>query len=349
MFLSKHKNGFYYVYYFNEHGKRLSISTHSKLKSEAYQFLTEFKEKIKQKQRLVLTPITFNQFVFNYLKYSEHINSWNTILSQKSTFNAAKEFFGNIQLTDLTSNKVTEYLHFRLRNGSVYVARRDMAYLSGSFRYAIAQNYLSSNPCKGIFRFKVPEKQPVFFSKEDLGKLLEVIDNEDIKDITLFAVNTGLRQMELISLEWSQINFVDRIVMLDNRKHLTKTRKVRAIPLTHIALNVLQKRRVYNHTRIFTYQGQPMKQLFLSHKFKKYIYRTNINQALNFHSLRHTFCSWLIQKGAPIYQVSRLMGHSSIKTTEIYAHLRRDDLISTIKLLDQQDDDLSRNNKLILE
>ena len=54
---------------------------------------------------------------------------------------------------------------------------------------------------------------------------------------------------------------------------------------------------------------------------------------LNFHSLRHTFASWLVQKGGSIYTVSKLLYRTDIKTTQIYAHLRRDDLKATTDLL----------------
>jgi len=50
--------------------------------------------------------------------------------------------------------------------------------------------------------------------------------------------------------------------------------------------------------------------------------------------LRHTFASWLVQKGVSIYEVSKLLGHADIKTTQIYAHLRSDDLRNAVKVLD---------------
>ena len=79
--------------------------------------------------------------------------------------------------------------------------------LHQAFNYAVNNGYLVSNPCKGIKRFKLPEKQPLFYTKEDFQKLLDAIDNEDLRDLVLFAVNTGMRQMELITLEWRKINF----------------------------------------------------------------------------------------------------------------------------------------------
>ena len=52
------------------------------------------------------------------------------------------------------------------------------------------------------------------------------------------------------------------------------------------------------------------------------------------HCLRHTFASWLVQKGVSIYEVSKLLGHADIKTTQIYAHLRNEDLRNAVEKLD---------------
>ena len=82
------------------------------------------------------------------------------------------------------------------------------------------------------------------------------------------------------------------------------------------------------------YNDQTMSQDFLSHKFAAYIRKAKINSKLNFHSLRHTFASRLVQRGVSIYEVSKLLGHSDIKTTQIYAHLRNEDLRNAVELLE---------------
>lgn len=61
--------------------------------------------------------------------------------------------------------------------------------------------------------------------------------------------------------------------------------------------------------------------------------KTSLNFKLNLHSLRHTFASWLVQRGVSIYEVSKLLGHSDIKITEIYSHLRAEDLRTSVNQL----------------
>ena len=140
--------------------------------------------------------------------------------------------------------------------------------------------------------------------------------------------------MELLTLEWNQINFKDRFLILDNRNHITKSKKIRTIPLNIRAMQILTSRQIIlNGDLIFTINGEGITQDSISKRFKKYVIASKLNPKLNFHSLRHTFASWLIQRGASIYSVSKLLGHSDVKVTEIYAHLRPEDLIDSVNKL----------------
>ena len=335
MFLSKRSNGKYYIFYNNGKGKRTCVSTKTKIKSEALKYLSNFRKNIENNSEEKILEMSVKDFFWEYLKYSEGVHSKNTTLSIKSTVNALNEYFGNRYINQITINDLSQYIHYRLAKTSPYVARREMAYLSAAFNYGIARNYLAKNHIKEMKKIKLPEKQPLFFSKEEFARLLSVIENIDFKDAVVFALYTGLRQMELITLEWNQIDFNNKLIVLNNRNHLTKSKKIRSIPLNDIAMDILTKRYLNKKGNvIFTYNGNPMKQLFISHKFKKYVRKAeDINQNLSFHSLRHTFASWLVQKGVSLYIVSKLMGHSDTKTTQIYSHLRTEDLQSSINLL----------------
>jgi len=335
MFLSKHKNRFYYVYYIEPvTNKRKSISTKTKLKSEANLFLSEFNKELKERKKSKIIPITLKDYLFRFLKYSESIHSINTTKTYQSTFKYFLDYFGNVELSNISTQDLMSYFENRIRISSIYRARIDRINLGSTFNKAIAEKYLVCNPCDVIKRFKIPEKQPLFFSETDFQILINVIDIQDLRDITEFALNTGLRQMELLTLEWNQINFRDTILILDNRNHLTKSKKIRTIPLNIKSLQILTVReRSKQSNIIFTYNELPIKQDFISKKFKKYVLKAGLNKKLNFHSLRHTFASWLVQRGVSIYEVSKLLGHSDIKVTEIYSHLRAEDLRESVNLL----------------
>lgn len=333
MFLSKNPKGTYYLYYKQANGKRTSVSTHSTKKSEALKFLNEFKIRKDDQEQRKFISITLKEFRWEYLKYSESFHSWKTTLTYKTTFNMLLKFFGDIPLSELSRKKIEEFIQHQIRNSSVYSGRKDLINIKASLNWAVQNNYLLENPSKQIKRIKPPERLPLYYTREDFHKLLTVIDKEDIKDLVLFAVNTGLRQAELINLQFRQVNNNNRTIILDNQNHITKSKRIRSVPLNDTAFKIIQKRNNSKLDNVFTLGEHNIKQDWLVHNFKKYVLTAGLNSKLNFHSLRHTFASWLVQKGVSIYYISKLLGHSEVKTTEIYAHLASNDLKKAVDKL----------------
>ncbi|OQY69563.1 MAG: hypothetical protein B6D44_17650 [Ignavibacteriales bacterium UTCHB2] len=334
MFLYKHKNGKYYAVYILSNGKRKTRSTGTTLKTKAQKFLVDLQKKIEFEREQIVKPISIHQFAFAYLRQREPYFTEKTIKTYKSTFRMLEYYFSNIQLSDITRPKLEDYFLHRINTSSIYSARKDMINLSSSFNFAVLNGYLVENPCKGIKRFKLPERQPIFYTKEDFKKLLAVIDDEDLRELVLFAANTGLRQMELITLEWRQINLDENILVLDNQGHVTKSKRIITIPLNSTCVEILQKRLKRNEENVFTLFDKPIDQGWLSRNYKTYVLKAELNSKLNFHSLRHSYASWLVQAGVSIYVVSKLLNHADIKTTEIYAHLRRDDMRTAVNRLE---------------
>lgn len=339
MFLSKSRSGYYHIIYDGKNGKRKTKTTKEKLKSRAMKKLSELQLRLEDERTREVIPIGLKEFSFNFLRSSEPYYTDKTMKVYKSTFKLALNHFGNIQLTDLSTQTIENYLHTRIRETSIFAARKDLANFSCAFNRAVRDGYLKQNPCRGIRRFKLPQVQPLWYSKEELNKLIEVLDSEDLKDLVLTAFNTGLRQAEQIFLGWSQIDFNQEIITLDNRTHKTKTGRIRSIPMNKQVKAIILKRyqnRIPDQEFVFTLNGQPIDQDRFSKDFKKYIYRAHLNPKLNWHSLRHSFASHLVQAGVSIYTVSKLLGHSNISTTEIYSHLRREDLKNATEILDKE-------------
>lgn len=334
MFLSKRSNGIYHIYYQGSNGKRTSISTKTSIKKDALKFLSGFSKILEGKLAAKIISISLKSFSWKFLKYSESIHSWKTTLDYKSTFNEMEKYFGDIQLSEFTQMTIEEFIQMKIHKASLHTGRRHLINIKAMFNKAVAYGFLESNPTKNIKRIKPPERLPLFFTKEEFDSLLKVIDNQDWKDLVEFAVNTGFRQMEILNLHKRQFNMQDRIVILDNHYHTTKSRKIRNMPLNNKAFEIVVRRvSSENCELVFTLNGDRILQDNLQDKFRKYVVAAELNTKLTFHCLRHTFASWLVQKGISIYEVSKLLGHSDIKTTEIYAHLTPDNLRSAVDLL----------------
>lgn len=335
MFISKRNNGYYYIYYTDENGIRQAITTKSKIKSEAVKFLTNLKDEIKKKKEQKVIPITLTDFSQRYLEHSRAIHSSKTTKTFVTTFRFLQEYLGNALLNNIKEKEVKAYIDNRITSSSVHQARKDLINLSSCFNWAISEGYIQINPCKNVAKVKVPQKLPVFFNREEFTKLVEMIDNQDLKDLIIFAVNTGCRQMELLTAEWNQIDFDRSLLILDNRNHITKSKKIRSIPLNKNAIEILLSRKVQQtiNQKIFLHKGRELIPKRVQNNFRNYIKNAGLNPKLNFHSLRHTFASWLVQRGVSIYEVSKLLGHSDIKITQIYAHLSNQNLQSAVDLL----------------
>ena len=334
MILSKRSNGIYYVIYNQANGKRTRISTKSKMKVEALSFLSRFQKELDLRKNMKPVAVTLQVYCVKFLEYSKSVHTVLTHKGYDKTLSMLQEYLGKIALQEITPVMMSEYLEQRIKTSSVYQARKDLICINSLFNKAVAEDYIEVNPCRKIKRIKIPQRQPIFFSSEEFKCLLNKIQEEDFRDLITFAIYTGLRQMELITLQWSQVNFKDRYIILDNNANVTKSKRVRAIPLNIEALQILTHReRIEKTEYVFTYKSKKIKAEFLSKRFKKYVIKAKLNPKLKFHSLRHSFASLLVQKGVTIYEVSKLLGHADVKTTEIYSHLRAEDLRSAIDKL----------------
>jgi integrase len=336
MFLCKHKNGFYYLYYSDMNGIRRKLSTKAKMKSEANKFLSNFRDELKLRETRKLVPISVSRFMLEILKHSESVHSPKTTSNYGTTFRAFLKHFGDVQLGSIMKVDIQNYIEKRIRETSIYAGRKDLAYLSASFRYAADRKYVNENVCQGIRTPKIPEKMPLFFSKEEFDVLLTVIDDGDMADIVVFGVNTGCRQGEVVGLRWSQVDIVRRQIILDNRAYMTKSKRIRTIPINKFVAELLIRRKnAAEGEFVFTLEGKPVRPDRMNKLFKKYVVKAKLNPALHFHCLRHTFASWLVMRGVSLYQVQRLLGHQTASVTTVYSHLTSDNLAAMVEKLSE--------------
>jgi len=338
MFLSKRSNGIYYVIY-TKKGKRTKISTGTTKKQEASKFLIQFSNNFQEQKENPITQITLKEFCWQFLIKIEATLAWKTVLTYRTTFNEFRGLIGNPNLEDITRANIEEFIQYRIKKTSLHAARKDLINLKAAFTKAVVEGHLEKSPATLIKRIKIPERLPVYFTESEYNILINSISDPDLIDMVEFAVNTGIRQAELINLKWSQVVLKEKVIVLDNQTTLTKSRKVRSVPLNNNAINIIESRNnCGTDSNVFLLNGKPVIQDFLIHKFKKIVRSCKINHKLSWHSLRHTFASRLVQKGVPIYQVSKILGHADIKTTEIYAHLRQDDLINAVNTINYTED-----------
>lgn len=133
------------------------------------------------------------------------------------------------------------------------------------------------------------------------------------------AVSTGLRRGSLVALRWQDIDFEDEYVYAwaDAAK-----RDGHTVPLFEDARAVLDAIGPEDRGLVLTRaDGTAVPPSTFSKQFARFRERTGLDAEVTLHTCRHTFASWLVQEGVPLYKVSHWLGHSSIEVTEQYAHL----------------------------
>jgi len=244
--------------------------------------------------------------------------------------------------------------------------------LNKFFGYAEMEGYIIKNPCKGLKIPKddedeIEEEDKVIetFDNDEIKTLVESIGNKKLKYIVIFALLTGLRQGEILALDRKDIINDKSIVRVnktlrsvktfgeDGKNHYElKTTKPksrtsrREVPLPAALKVELRKLEILvaeeklrlgeaytNNTLLFPSEtGTYIDAKNLRRSWKRALENANIPYR-KFHALRHTYATRLFENNTSILTVSRLLGHSSIKTTEIYTHVLKEIKIQEVECL----------------
>jgi integrase len=239
---------------------------------------------------------------------------------------------GNCLLTSLSPRDFDRYKIERLKDHAPVTVNMELRALKAAFNVAFKWAYVPANPFAKGQSMQVPEKPPVFLTKEDFRALFEAIKDEWLKEIFVFAVFTGMRLGEIVHLHWAQVDLENRLIHIQsNPTFKTKQGKRRTIPMNEVVFRLLQtKQNGIKGELVFSIEGQPISESWVTHRFKKYVTDAKLDESIHFHSLRHTFASWLVQAGSTLFEVQKLLGHSSSAVTEVYAHLQPTHMHETV-------------------
>ena len=340
--LFRRSNGIYYLIVEEDH-KRRYRSTGCTRKRGALKALTQYKKLFSAKAPSELLS-SFNQ---KFKAYAEVNFSKRT--SEIYDFDLSKflSVVGDMPLSKVTPQHCDVYKITRLKTINPQTKEPlkpvtvniELRTLRAAFNTAIRWELIESNPFHGQKFVPVPQKAPTYFTKAEFQTLIATIKENWLREIVVFATLTGMRRGEIVNLRWQDVDLQRRIINVQSSLTFkTKQGRRRTIPLSETAFYLLSAKHSKSADElVFTLNGKKIFDEWLTHAFKNAVYEAKLRKdELHFHSLRHTFASWLVQDGVSLFEVQKLLGHSSSRVTEIYSHLQPEQMHSTVNRIDLQ-------------
>jgi len=269
----------------------------------------------------------------NYLKV-ERKYSDNTIISYANdlkNFNIyLTEFNQNIQIEDVNCDHVRDYIFYlNEKKLNATTINRNLSTLKSFFRYLYLSKVIVKNPIKIIKSLKQNKKVQIPFSIQEMELVKNIDLNTDdflsIRDKLIFEIfyQTGIRRNELINLKCKDVNFYGKYL-----KVFGKGKKERIIPLGSDLINLLDKYLIIRNMKninnidelILSKTGKKINERVVYSKINSYLSAVSLKAKKSPHMLRHTFATHLLNSGAEINSVKKLLGHSNLSSTQIYTH-----------------------------
>lgn len=260
----------------------------------------------------------------------------NTIRSYHRDLLQFSKFVREKKCSEIERSHVRNFIEFLNENGyTVASVERKLACLKSFFNFLVGEGVVASDPTADFNLPKKAKRLPKALSFSEMIKLLHSVSGKDpwlLRDAALLELlyATGLRASEIISLNISDINFSVYFV-----RCLGKGSKERIVPVGRVAMEAIKKYLdegrpkfpIKDEEALFLDKnGKRLTRQGLWEIVKRYVKKAKIKEKTSPHTLRHSFATHLLEKGADLRSVQEMLGHSDISTTQIYTSVSRERL-----------------------
>lgn len=267
-----------------------------------------------------------------------------TIEDYKNSMTYLMNLLGDINIKNITKREIEKYVNFKLLTVQKNSINVDLRHLKASFNIAKKElGLIGSNPVAEIPLFPNPNKnkKPLAFNENQVIRLFDACKNDRIMfKVVSIGYYTGIRLGEVLNLQYGDLDIENRIMSIRNkdekrdnngcvitRYFRTKSGIEREISMCTKLIDMFADANSHKPVEYVittretkTKKAMPYVYNHISKKFKALCRELNLPEKFHFHSLRHTFGSTLVGKNIDLISIKELMGHASIKTTELYMH-----------------------------
>ncbi len=275
---------------------------------------------------------SFNELMYRYS--TEHAARRANSRRNGTSVKHLRAFFGNPRLSQITPKHIVAYKNKRYADGvKPATINRELSTLKKAYNLARREwEWCDDNPVCRVSMEQEDNTRDRWLSCEDEPPLLQAA-LPWLRELLVFAIHTGMRMGEIISLTWASVDLARRTVTVVKSKNGER----RTIPANQTLLALLKEKLAYR---------SPVVDLVFRSRSDTPLNGSNIRRSLNgalktariedlhFHDLRHTFATRMVQAGVDLYKVQRLLGHKSPVMTQRYAHHYPESLRDGVELLD---------------
>jgi integrase len=295
-------------------GERIRRSTETENKAQAKELHDKLKAETWRLQKLGDRPKRiWEDAVVRWLKETAHKATHDEDISKLRWLD---KFLAGTELININRaliDRITDAK--RAEGGSNATVNRTLALLRAILRRCHRDwEWLDRAPAVRLL--KEPTLRIRFLTRDQAVVLLRELP-QHLRDMATFALSTGLRAANVTGLCWDQVDMERKQAWVHPDQ--AKARRAIAVPLNDAALKVLERHKGIHPVRVFTYEGEPVKQVSTMAWYKA-LKRAGI-QNFRWHDLRHTWASWHVQDGTPLHVLQELGGWETAAMVRRYAHL----------------------------
>lgn len=273
----------------------------------------------------------FTRYLEIEKNYSAH-----TVLNYRLDLEAFRKFAADMAIENVDYLLLRKYLAVLKEQGlnSRSIGRKISA-LRSFFKFLVREGLLKTNPILSLATPKQDKKLPSFLTEEEVARLIDSVlpknkdDEMALRDRAILETfySSGLRISEVVSLDQRDIDFIGGVL-----KAKGKGKKERVVPIGETAMKAirsyLDKRAKQSEALFLNKNGSRLTTRGTRNIVDKYIRRAGMKHGISAHTLRHSFATHLLNRGADLRSVQELLGHANLSTTQIYTHLTTDRLKS---------------------
>ena len=278
------------------------------------------------------STLSVNSYIDRFLRFleAEKNASPHTIKNYRSDLIEFFRFLGKSSLGDINYLAIRRFLaYLKEKEFLRSTVSRKLACLKSFFKYLTREHLLNTNPASGIATPKRERRLPSFLETKEVEHLLEATNGnswEMKRDRSILETlySSGIRVSELVGLNWEDVDLLSGLVKVRG-----KGKKERIVPIGSCASEAIKNYMdatasdsEHHSTPLFLNRSKTrLTDRSVRRIILKCAKRAALKKGISPHTLRHTFATHLLDRGADLRSVQELLGHAHLSTTQIYTHV----------------------------